>query len=198
MGTSRLFEDFSQRKAPEKQKSASTSMIEDLEDQKLKSFEEGYGAGWDDAIKAQHDSGKLLVDTVQQSLIEARLVREDALQAFISATRPLLDGLVRKVLPALAEQTLPHHVAGLLSRAIEEAADLPLEIRVAEDQHAAVARLLEDRMPETARLVADPDLAAGQACCALGQSEKQIDLPGLLAEITDAVEAFYNSIQEEV
>lgn len=196
MGTARLFEDFGRRKAPAQ--SAAAAAIEDLEDQKLRSFEQGYGAGWDDAMKAQADSGKLLVDTVQQSLLDARLTRDEAMQSFVAATRPLIDGLVGKILPALAERTLPQHVSNLLAKVIEEASDLPLEIRVSPDQHAAVARLLEGRMPENATLLADSDLSAGQACCALGTSEKQVDLPGLVAEITEAVEAFYNSVQEEV
>lgn len=195
MGAARLFEDFSRRDLPA---DPATTSIEDLEDEKLKSFEQGYGAGWEDAIKAQADSGKLLADTVQQSLIEVGFTREEALQAFIAATRPLLDGLVAKLLPALADRTLPQHVTTLLAKAIEDASDLPVEIRVAPDQHAAVSRALGDRMPDNARLSADADLAPGQACFALGTSEKQIDLPELIAEIGEAVEAFYNSVQEEV
>ncbi len=196
MGNARLFEDFGQRGAPEQ--SAAESAIEDLEDQKLKSFEQGYGAGWEDAIKAQADSGKLLVETVQQSLMDARLTRDQAMQSFIAATRPLIDGLVGKILPELADRTLPQHVSRLLANAIEEASSLPVEIRVSQDQYSAVARLLEGEMPENAVLVADPELASGQACCALGSSEKQVDLDGLVDEITDAVAAFYNSVQEEV
>lgn len=196
MGSARLFEDFGRQTVPAKP-SASTA-IEELEDEKLKSFEQGYGAGWEDAIKAQADSGRLLVETVQQSLIEARFTREEAMQAFLAAARPLLDGLVAKILPALGEATLPQHVSALLAKALEEASNLPVVIRVSEDQHAAVARLLSSGLPENISLVADPDLASGQACCALGTSEKQVDLPGLVSEISDAVEAFYNSIQEEV
>ena len=196
MGTARLFEDFGQRNAPAQ--SASANAAEELEDQKLKSFEQGYGAGWDDAVKAQADNGKLLIETVQQSLLEARFTREEAMHSFVEAVRPLLDGLVTKVLPAVAEQALPQHVSTMLSKVVEEAVDLPVEIRVSEDQHAAVEQLLQDRMPENASLVADPDLASGQACCALGSSEKQVDLPELISEISDALKAFYNSFQEEV
>lgn len=196
MGRGRLFEDFSRPATPEPANQA--SLAENLEDEKLKSFEQGYGAGWEDAIRAQADSGKLLADTVQQSLIAARLTREDALKSFIAATRPLLDGLVDKILPEIADRTLPRHVAGLLAKAVEDASDLPVEIRVSPDQHWAVAGALDGHMPDNARISADADLAAGQACIALGTSEKQIDLPELISEITEAVAAFYNSVQEEV
>ncbi len=197
MASTRLFEDFG-RKQVAVQPSASTTTDEDIEDLKLKAFEQGYGAGWDDAIKAQADSGKLLADTVQQSLLDARVTSEGAHQAFISATRPLLEGLIGKILPALADRTLPEHVAGLLVKAIEEASDLPVEIRVSPEQQGAVSRVLEDKMPENSKIIADESLAAGQACFALGTSEKQIDLPELISEISQAVEAFYNSVQEEV
>lgn len=196
MGNARLFEDFGRTSAPVQATADSTA--EEMEDLKLKSFEQGYGAGWDDAIKAQAETGKLLVDTVQQSLMDARFTRDQAMQSFIAATRPLLDQLVAKILPELGKRMLPHHVSALLTKAIEEASALPVEIRVSEDQHAAVSRLLDGKLPENASLVADPSLEAGQACCALGSSEKQVDLPGLVSEIADAVEAFYNSVQEEV
>ena len=197
MGNARLFEDFG-RKEVKAQSTAATTSDEDLEDLKLKAFEQGYGAGWDDAVKAQADGGMLLAETVQQALLDVRFTRDDAMQAFIPATRPLIDGLIAKILPAMADATLPQHVAGLLGKAMEEASDLPVEIRVAPDQLAAVSRVLDGRMPDNASLAPDDTLAPGQACFALGTSEKQIDLPELISEITQAVEAFYNSVQEEV
>lgn len=197
MGSARLFEDFGRRELPAPQAESAPSE-EDLEDLKLKSFEQGYGAGWDDAVKAQAESGHLLAETVQQSLLDARMTREQAFKAFIAASHPLIDELVTKILPVVADRTLPQHVVALLNKAIEDASDLPVEIRVSPDQHAAASRVLDGRMPDTASLTADESLAPGQACFALGPSEKQIDLPELISQISEAVDAFYNSVQEEV
>lgn len=197
MANTRLFEDFG-RKPQAAQPSVPATSAEDIEDLKLKAFEQGYGAGWDDAIRAQADSGKLLTETMQQSLLDARLTSDAAQKAFISATRPLIESLIGKILPAIAERTLPEHVAGLLVKAIEEASDLPVEIRVSPDELAAVSRILDGEMPGNSRIAADEDLERGQACFALGTSEKQIDLPELISEISAAVESFYHSVQEEV
>ena len=51
---SHLFEDFGGKPKPKSK--APSFRIEEVEDQKLESFENGYRAGWDDAIKAQAET----------------------------------------------------------------------------------------------------------------------------------------------
>lgn len=194
MGVAKLFEDFSDEQDLVQEMFEHST--EELEDIKLKSFEQGYGAGWDDAIKAQQEGMTLLSDTVEASIKDLQMTQEDSLRAFTEATLPLLEGMVSKVLPILADHSFAFAVRSVLEKSLTEATKLPVEIRVAADQQNQVAHALSDKPAAEISLKTDETLAPGQACIGLGASEQQIDLDGLIKEITEAVENFQISVKE--
>ena len=191
-----LFEDFG--RVQDYHESLSDAGKEEAEDNALASFEKGYTAGWDDAVAAQNKAGAALAETVQQSLQDVQFTREEAIQAFVAAARPLFETIIAQVLPVVANASFGAHIASLLENALEEASNLPIEIQVSEDQFAAVESALSGFESQGISLRRSDNLAAGQACFRLGDREELLDLNGLQSEIHAAVESFLVSVQKDV
>lgn len=194
MALAKLFEDFGQTRFDSDQPSSRAS--EEFEDEKLKSFEAGYGAGWEDAIAAQSDGDRRLQEAMQQSLLDMSVSKQEAFQAYVLAMRSVMEQIVDKMLPELAHQSLSGHVMSVLEQAVADNSDLPIEIRVSPDQKAEVGRAIGRYLSEGARVAADPVLSAHQALISVGPTETLIDLDSLIEEVRGAFKHFHESIEQ--
>ena len=104
MAIAHLLEDFSPPLAedgPAKMMSAVA-----LEDQRLLSFEQGYSAGWDDAISAQTQGQKQASLALARTLEDASFTYHEALSQFSSSVEPLFTALFERVLPKIMHETV--------------------------------------------------------------------------------------------
>ena len=76
-----------------------------LETERLESFDKGYRAGWDDAIKAKTDEGTQQADAVVQALQDLSFTYHEVHAQLLSNLSPLLDEILQKILPSLARET---------------------------------------------------------------------------------------------
>ncbi|MDP4992157.1 MAG: ABC transporter ATP-binding protein, partial [Marivita lacus] len=104
---------------------------ETLETERLESFDKGYRAGWDDAIKAKTDEGTQLADGVVQNLQDLSFTYHDVHAQILSNIGPLFDEILNKILPSLARDTLGAHVADQLTRIARDMGPVQIEIAVA-------------------------------------------------------------------
>ncbi len=116
---------------------------EALEDQKLQSFEEGYQAGWDDAVKAQSDDKTRVSAQLDQSLQEMSFTYHEALAKLTNAMKPLMEQIVDKLLPAMARETLGAHVIEQTLDMLRDSKGHAVEIVVAKDSLPAIEALLD-------------------------------------------------------
>ena len=170
----------------------------ELEGQKLESFEKGYRAGWDDAIKAQSDEKDRISSSFGQHLKDLSFTYHEAHAQVMNAVTPLLNEMANVVLPEVARAALGQHVAEQLEKLGQEIAGVEVEIAVAPARTEAVAPLLEDDYGFPIRLVADDTLEEEQADIRFGQHERQIDLGDLIASVTEAVEGFAHDNQRNL
>lgn len=169
----------------------------ELEGQKLESFEKGYRAGWDDAIKAQGDESKRISSALGQHLQDLSFTYHEAYNNIMTSVTPLLNELVESVLPALARATLGQHIAEQLEQISRDSAGLLVEIAVNPSKRDAVAPLLEQDFGFPLSLVTDDTLSEEQADLRFNGQEKQIDLGDLIASVTEAVEGFAHDNQRK-
>ncbi|MBS0125744.1 ABC transporter ATP-binding protein [Thetidibacter halocola] len=184
-----FLEDFSSTPA------SSTDMVPmideaEIEAHRLAAFEEGYRAGWDDAVKAQSADQAALSDGLRQALQDMSFTYHEAYGQMMTAITPLLEDLVQVLLPGMARATLGAHVVQTLKDLSHEIGALDVELAVSPDAMEAVAPLLEQDFGFPIRLVADSALSTEQADLRFGQSERQIDLAELLNTVTEAVQGF--------
>ncbi|MEP4194577.1 MAG: hypothetical protein ABJL99_02970 [Aliishimia sp.] len=194
MTTSHLYEDFTIQEVMEV--SNSDFSTEEIEDQKLASFETGYSSGWDDAVAAHKDGKAALSQSLKDAIGKAELSRQKVFDQFISASKPLIEGIIEKILPSLSTQVLSQHIQEVLDSALEGTIEHSIKILVSEDDHCSLSDLSKAWLPNDVQLTIDGTLTAGQVDISLEGGEKRIDLAQIVKDVSSAVEAFYQMSQE--
>lgn len=163
------------------------------ESQAVESFENGYKAGWDDAVKVQQDEGSRVKTDLAQNLQSIAFTAEDARAHMLTALRPVLEEMVDSVLPEASRATLGQTILDIIQPMLDAATDPTMHIVVHPDDRADVS-LLIDQIAELPVTIVDEDtVGAGQAFLRIGGQEKSIDMAEVLVEMRQAVEAFYST-----
>ncbi len=194
MSVAHLYEDF----APQRMVGGvDAAVAEKVADAKLQSFEDGYSAGWEDALEAQQSSAAQLSAALIEAAKDAALTRDEVFENFLTVTRPLLEAIVTKVVPSAARDALAAHILEIVDAHLNTVADAPINIAVHPSLEHGIAKTLAGKLPDNARITSAPDLTESQVIVSLAQDEHQIDLDRIIAEIQEAVAAFFHSAQKE-
>lgn len=159
-----------------------------LETERLESFDKGYRAGWDDAIKAKTDEGTQQADAVVQALQDLSFTYHEVHAQLLSNLSPLLDEILQKILPSLARETLGAHVVDQLSQIARDIGTVQIEIAVAPGAAERVSQLVNNAASSLPISVIETDaVPEGRADMRLGRKELSVDLSEVTAQITEAV-----------
>lgn len=162
----------------------------DLEAEKLEAFEQGYRAGWDDAIKAQADEKTRIASDFGQNLQDLSFTYHEAYSRVLNAMGPLLQEMVETLLPEMSRATLAGHIIEQLEEHAKSAGVLGVTILVAPENLSSVEPLMAKDYGFPITLDADDTLGEGQADIRFDESEQQIDLTDTVKAMRDAIEAF--------
>ena len=161
-----------------------------LEAEKLEAFDNGYRAGWDDAVKAQTEDSERISSAFAQNLQDLSFTYHEAYGQVMGAMTPLLEEIVSVLLPQMARAALAPQIAEQLQASARDIGQLDVIIAVAPGQAASVEPLLETGYGFPIRLVEDDTLTEGQADLRFGETERQIDLGAALQGVSDTIQAF--------
>lgn len=161
------------------------------EQARLAAYEEGYAAGWDDAVEAQAGEATRFRADLAHSLQSLSFTYREAEAHVLSAVGPLLRAVIDVLAPRLARAALGAAVAEALTPHLAQAGGPPVTIAIhPSDRRAVEAALPSDAMlPLT--LADEPTLAAGQAILRLGQAEVHVELNRAAESVAQAVDAFF-------
>mmetsp|Transcript_22361 Transcript_22361/g.35780 ORF Transcript_22361/g.35780 Transcript_22361/m.35780 type:complete len:201 (-) Transcript_22361:1361-1963(-) len=192
---SHLFQNFGE--LPKKSKAATALGIEEVEDQKLQAFENGYQAGWEDAVKAQTDTGGHISAALAASLQDASFEYHEVRSSLTGAVQTILAEVLNSVLPKIAQDSLGAHIREQVVVMCQGALDKSIEISVAPQSESAVQSLLADDLGQPFVLTTDPLLTPAQAVLRLGADEREIDLGRLVDGINASVSTFFETEKPE-
>lgn len=195
MATS-LFEDFGG--LPKRTNDKPNLGAEEVEDQKLQAFENGYQAGWDDAIKAQSETGKHVSAGLATSLQEASLEYEEMRKGLNASVSEIMSGIVSTLLPTVARESLGVHICEQIMAMTQSKLERTIEITVAPDTEKLVRSMLDGETNVSCDITADPLLAPTQAFLRLGPDECEINLDQVVNEITQSVTTFFETQNAEM
>lgn len=168
---------------------------EDLETLRLDSFEQGYKAGWDDAVQAQSDDQRNISSVFAQNLLDLSFTYNEAYAHMIKGLKPLLTDITTKILPELMHATIGHRVSEELLRCVANSDGLAeVVIHTPEENTAAVETLLEQDFSFPVSVRPDPSLAPGQVHLSFDNKEIELNFNELIAEFTAAIEAFTHEL----
>jgi len=170
---------------------------ESLEEQKLVSFENGYTAGWDDAVGAQDRETSKISTTLANSLQDMSFTYHEAQSQLIESLDPMFKVLTSAILPDAMAASFGHHIVDQLTDMAKGQADQPMVISVASGEGAGVRSALTQNFSVEIKVRENPDLAPGQAYLRVGGLEREINSGALLDSIRESVDAFSFHVKED-
>ncbi|QBF29688.1 hypothetical protein [Thalassococcus sp. S3] len=193
MPITHLLEDFSSTALAVGETDTSDEL--QLETERLAAFEQGYSAGWEDAIKAQAQDQTKVSATLAQTLADLTFTHREAHVQMLAAVTPLLEAIVEQIMPETLQQSLGPIVVEELEKLAAEHGDAPLELVCAPNHLQA----LEPMLPKTSdlRIATDESLPEGQVFLRLGREERDINLKTVTDTIQAAISGFAHQIQKE-
>ncbi|WP_299140076.1 hypothetical protein [uncultured Tateyamaria sp.] len=195
MVPSHLFQDFGTAQ-PAKDVGEKAN-LEEIEDLKLESFEAGYQAGWEDAVKAQSDTLTHVSSGLAASLQAASFDYHELRATLNTSVQTIMEQVVSIILPQMAHASLGTHVRDQIVGTTREALDRPIEVVVAPEAKDPIQGVLADQLPEPFTLITDPLMASTQVVVRLGQRETEINLDKVTSDIRAAIDAFFDTQSPE-
>jgi len=163
---------------------------EDSDDVRLDVYETGYKCGWDDASAARDaEEGRLAAD-LSRSIQEMRFTYEEARAEVLGGLAPLLDGIVGRLLPAIAAEAVAPLVAEELDTAIGNLGHGRCEILAAPSSCPALERLADRHVEAEIVVRPEPAYAEGHVTLRFADEQREIDLDAAAARIGAAIREF--------
>lgn len=150
-------------------------------------YEEGYQAGWDDAVKAEEAAGQEVRAEFARHVQDLGFTYVEARAHVIAALGPLLTALVETVLPEAARQTAGARIVEVLATLAEGSADAPVILRCAPGRREELEAIAREHPALPLTIEEEPSLSAGQVFLRLGRQERLADLDGPLDAVRTAV-----------
>ena len=163
-----------------------------VEEAKVASFEQGYSAGWDDAVAAQQgDQARIRAD-LARNLQSLSFTFQDARSHVLQSIKPLILEMVNRLLPEVAREALAPTVLDAVMPLADDLADAPLTLVLNPAVRARVEDLLIQATGLPMVIDEEPTMPDGQVYIRFGASETKIDLGQVTTDIAIAVRAFFN------
>jgi flagellar biosynthesis/type III secretory pathway protein FliH len=162
-----------------------------VEEAKVASFEQGYSAGWDDAVAAQQGDQTRIRADLARNLQSLAFTFQDARSHVLQAIRPLMLEMVNRILPEVAREALAPTVLDALTPLAEEMADAPLTLVLNPGVRGQVEDLVTQATGLPMVIEEEPSLPEGQVYIRFGRTETKVDLSQTTADIAIAVRAFF-------
>ncbi len=168
-----------------------------FEEHRLEAYEQGYKAGWDDAAAAQAEEQSRISADFARNLQGLSFTYHEARSHILNSLKPLFTEMVSKVLPKLAQETLPQTIVDEILSVASTRTEAEIEIVISPANRTALEQLLEGQTTLEISIIEEPTMAEGLAYLRFSDSEKQIDLTSVLTGLTQLVEGFFTQ-QEKV
>jgi flagellar assembly protein FliH len=162
-----------------------------LEETRLAAYDQGYAAGWEDAVAAQADEQVNLRADLARNLQALSFTYQEARAHLLGSLGPFVQDMVARLLPEVAREALAPVVLETLMPLADQACEAPVTIVVAPAARPPVEALLAEATGLPVTLVEEPTLGEGQAYLRLETAEVVVDLDRAVAEITAAVRDFF-------
>lgn len=155
-------------------------------------FEQGYAAGWQDALEHMRHEDALRRIAAEEALQTISFSYNEAHAALQKSFLDLTGVLLDKLMPELVRLALPARLAKELAEITARQTTLPLCIRCAPGAVATLGPIVDAASGIEITLVPEPSFTEAQVALSIGAQERRIDfdmmLESLRAYLTDSTE----------
>lgn len=162
-----------------------------FEEIKLASFEEGYTAGWEDAVAAHVEEQARLSEDLARNLQGLAFTYHEARDHVLRAVEPLIVQMASQLLPRLAAASLGPILVETMRPHMAAATEMPITLVINPAVRPVVELLVAANGSVPVDIAEDPSLTEGQALIRFAQAETRVDLDHATSAILAAVDDFF-------
>ncbi|MBV1869148.1 MAG: flagellar biosynthesis protein [Marinosulfonomonas sp.] len=151
-------------------------------------FDQGYKAGWDDAVKAEAENQLRISAEFARNLQDLGFTFHEAKIHVLKTLDQFLQQIVETLLPDVVAQSIGHLIIQELTPMAQDVADAPIQITIHPATRPALETLLEEASAMQLEIIDEPSLGMGQVNLKAAKSEKIIDMQAVLQNIASGVE----------
>lgn len=183
-----LLEDFGTAKSQPATSPPSAPVQDDAT--RLAVFEDGFKAGWDDAMSAQNEDAHRISSQFAQNLQDLSFTYHEAVAHVTKSLRPVLTQTVGILLPKIAFQSIGSQIIEQIDTLIQSSAQPNVKILTSAEDHDAISSLLDRDVGFPVTCEVNLDLTSGQAEMVFDDGEVSIDCQEALDQITALFDGF--------
>ena len=161
-------------------------------------YEQGYAAGWEDAVRASEEENTRISAEFAHNLQDISFTYHEAKSHVLRSVAPLISALVDKLFPELIRETLAERIIQEIEPIASDAADSPVEIALAPDSLKTLENILPERLAHPFELREEPSLSPGQVWLRSARGERLVDLDTALERIRSALQAIETANKEDI
>lgn len=197
MAPAHLYDDFGGRK-PQQPKGGGNRLSDtQIEDLKLTAFEQGFAAGWEDAVKAHADGKAQSSEGVLEALRDANFSMHEARRSLIDSLAPLFAEISATLLPSMARAGLALHVAEQLKQMTIARLDQQVELEVSAEAVELVEDIVGRETDLNVAITPIDDAPIMTARLRVGGEERDIDMSQLVNDIEAALTTAVHGMKQE-
>lgn len=155
-------------------------------------FEQGYAAGWQDALEQMRHEDALRRIASEEALQAISFSYHEAQSALQPAFAALAQAMLETVMPEAARMALPAFLDSELREIAARHTQCPVRLRCASSASATLAQIASSVPSLKIELVAEPSFTDAQITLSIGAQERDIDLDDVLVRLR---EIFAQSLQ---
>lgn len=158
-------------------------------------YDDGYTAGWNDAIEEERKASDKLTRDMALALQEAGFTYFEARQHILKSLRPVLEAISEVILPELARSSLGPTIAETIEY-LAESIEQPIEILCPPHAEETLKKICEDQIKFPVTVTTEATLADQQVLFRYADGSAEIDMSKCVADIQAAISEFYDSLNE--
>lgn len=167
------------------------------DEDRLQIYEQGYTAGWEDAVKAYaEDQARIRVD-LAKNIQSLSFTYQEALHHVLKSLRPMLEEIIGKTLPETANFSFGQRLAETLMPVLEKSAAAPVSLMIHPNARAAVEAVIENLDALPLQLIEETTLGEGQAYIRFEQTEIHLNMEDMQREIGAVLKNFYDLLERK-
>ncbi len=191
MSITHLLEDFGQTQPAQ----GTLSFTSDHDE--LATFDQGYQAGWDDAVKAKAEERTHISANLATNMQDLSFTFNEALGAMSQTSHKVIEEIVATILPDLAMASLAQSIIGQLQEMAENSHEHLAVISVSPNDQERLKSLISANTALPLEMSVDPTLSDGQVQISIGQRERQIDITEVQDGIAQAISGYFHELNKE-
>lgn len=157
-------------------------------------FDEGYAAGWDDAVARLDEENGLLGARLQETLTRLTESRAAAIDGLVAMLEPAMRDIFDTFLPRAAQSAFLPILVQELVQVMADGDARPV-LLVAPEEEPPLTRLVEQaELSDRVTVRPEPALALSQAMIRWDGQERRVDLEAVLSDLDAALDIFLDGL----